>query len=94
MSLRIGVLQHTVLHYALRQQRERKGKQARGIAAAADLNREARENQEKAAGQMDDDSFGRGGNDGSSYNAYDQEYGGDGYSSYPQRGELDFSGYM
>lgn len=37
MSLRIGVLQHTVLHYALRQQKERKGKQAQGIAAAANL---------------------------------------------------------
>jgi estrogen-related receptor beta like 1 len=37
MSLRIGVLQHTVLHYALRQQKERKGKQALGIAAAGDI---------------------------------------------------------
>jgi len=98
MSLRIGVLQHTVLHYALRQQKERKGRQARGIAAAADLNREARESQEKAAANQmtGDDSFGRGGGGGGdgSYTSYDQEYGGDGYSSYPQRGELDFNGYM
>lgn len=49
MSLRIGVLQHTVLHYALRQQKEQKGKHAQGIAAAGQLRDSATGNHHQAS---------------------------------------------
>jgi intraflagellar transport protein 57 len=98
MSLRIGVLQHTVLHYALRQQKERKGKQARGIAAAGKLGAAGTDghNGDHSSTKEDDHhhhSVAAGGDKHRNNNRnspgaeYEGEYGGDGYLSYGVNGQ-------